>query len=105
PPVNGGIDGQRWRSTTVNGGEPPLTSGQPPPDHRLTTSQPPPDHRSTTGQRWLTTSQQPGLDRVMTRKILTLRKPGVRTLDLSGVTLKQVTRPTALGSGLVIYTH
>ncbi|GJR79782.1 hypothetical protein Tco_0150567 [Tanacetum coccineum] len=48
PPVNGG---QR-RS--------PLTSGQPPSDHRSTTAGPPVNHRRTTGQRWLTASQRSG---------------------------------------------
>ncbi|GJX68943.1 hypothetical protein Tco_0304670 [Tanacetum coccineum] len=50
-PVNDGqrrqsmvaTDGQRWRSTTVDGGGPPL-----------------PDHHRTTDQRWLTASQQAG---------------------------------------------
>ncbi|GJW31434.1 hypothetical protein Tco_0051466 [Tanacetum coccineum] len=49
--VNGGSDGQRWQSTTINDGEPPLTDCQPLPDHRRTTSQPPPDHRSTVVDR------------------------------------------------------
>ncbi|GKC93380.1 hypothetical protein Tco_1158822 [Tanacetum coccineum] len=36
--VNDGSDGQRRRSTTVNGGEPPLTGGRPQLDHRRTTA-------------------------------------------------------------------
>ncbi|GKC26729.1 hypothetical protein Tco_1034023 [Tanacetum coccineum] len=77
--VNDG--GQRWqrRSTVaVNGGEPPMTDGQPPPDHRSTTAGPPVNHRSTVVDRQSTarsgSSNGPGrvgswarssLDRVM----------------------------------------
>nr|GFB50194.1 hypothetical protein [Tanacetum cinerariifolium] len=61
PPVNVVIGGQRWRSTTVAGGEPPLTAAGPP--------------LTTTGQRWLVgwstigsgpvwIRSGPGLDRV-----------------------------------------
>nr|GEY63552.1 hypothetical protein [Tanacetum cinerariifolium] len=50
------IDGQRWRSTTVAGGEPPLTAAGPP----LTTTGPPVNG----GGRQSTLGPGPGLDRV-----------------------------------------
>nr|GFB94163.1 hypothetical protein [Tanacetum cinerariifolium] len=44
------IGGQRWRSTTVAGGEPPLTAAGPP--------------LTTTGQRWLVGWSKLGMGRV-----------------------------------------
>ncbi|GKE94466.1 hypothetical protein Tco_1579321, partial [Tanacetum coccineum] len=65
PPVNGGIDGQRWhrRSTVaVNGGEPSLTGGQPPPDNWSTTAEPPVNHQSTVVDLQSTAGSGPGTD-------------------------------------------
>ncbi|GKB66740.1 hypothetical protein Tco_0928152 [Tanacetum coccineum] len=56
--VNGGSEGQRRRSTMVNGSGPPLTTVRPPPDHRRTTARPPPDPRQTAGQPPLIASQR-----------------------------------------------
>nr|GFA80174.1 hypothetical protein [Tanacetum cinerariifolium] len=54
------IDGQRWRSTTVAGGEPPLTAAGPP----LTTTEPPVNGGWWAGQRLELGRSGSGLGRV-----------------------------------------